>query len=407
MKVLIINWVYNWGSTGYILRDIKNSLRKSGHQVYTACGINKGGEEDDVFEFSSPKEMALYRRLMRIGWPKFKGSYNGYIKLTKYIKQVKPDIVHIHLLHCGCVDLYRLFEFLGKNNIKTVITHHAELYYTGSCSYSYECDGFITTQCKFCKNKQWSTSSYLFGNPHKLWKKMYKAFSFFNSTNSISTSVSPWVKNRLEKSVITNHIPCEVVMNGIDVNIFKPTLPSSGLNERIKNIQGKYVVYISARFDPLNKNDIKGGYYLVEVAKNMKDTIFLVVATECVNIISLPDNVLLWGKAKDQKELAILYSNAKATILTSKKETFSMICAESLSCGTPIVGFKAGGPETIALNKYCTFVEHGDIQSLSESLKETLSRDFDKNTISNEARNVYSKEVMANNYIEVYKKLLS
>lgn len=407
MKVVIVNWVYNWGSTGYILRDIKNSLENSGHQVYTACGINRGEKEKDVFEFSTSREMSFYRRLMRIGWPKFKGSYFGYKKLIRYINQKRPDIVHIHLLHCGCVDLYRLFEYLGKNKIKTVITHHAELYYTGSCNYSYECNGFMENQCLNCKSKFWATGSYLYRNPNRLWKKMHKAFSNFNPQNAISTSVSPWVKNRLEKSAITSHIPCEVVMNGIDVKIFKPTSPSLVLKERLNNILDNYVVYISAKFDPINKNDIKGGYYLVEVAKMLHDVNFVVVATENFNTESLPSNVILWGKAKDQKELAELYSNAKLTILTSKKETFSMICAESLCCGTPIVGFKSGGPETIALSNYSTFVDYGNIQSLSNCVKETISRTFDRKAISTEAINRYSKEEMTRNYIEVYEKMLS
>lgn len=407
MKVLIVNWVYNWGSTGYILRDIKNSLENNGHQVYTACGINRGEKQEGIFEFSNSREMSFYRRLMRIGWPKFKGSYWGYKKLVKYINQVKPDVVHVHLLHCGCIDLYRLFEYLGKHNIKTVITHHAELYYTGSCSYSYDCNGFIQTQCLNCENKLWATGSCLYRNPHKLWRKMYKAFSWFNPDNAISTSVSPWVKSRLEKSDITNHIPCEVVMNGIDVEIFKPTNPSLVLKERLKNSLNNYVVYISAKFDPINKDDIKGGYYLVEVAKVLTDVNFVVVATENINTESLPSNVILWGKAKDQNELAELYSNAKLTILTSKKETFSMICAESLCCGTPIVGFKSGGPETIALSNYSTFVDYGNIQLLANSVKDTLSKVFERNTISSESMNRYSKEVMTQNYVEVYKKILS
>ena len=37
------------------------------------------------------------------------------------------------------------------------------------------------------------------------------------------------------------------------------------------------------------------------------------------------------------------------TVLTSKRETYGMACAESLACGTPVVAFLAGGTESIAL----------------------------------------------------------
>jgi glycosyltransferase involved in cell wall biosynthesis len=42
-----------------------------------------------------------------------------------------------------------------------------------------------------------------------------------------------------------------------------------------------------------------------------------------------------------------------------------MIVAESLCCGTPVVGFKAGGPESIAIDDYCVFVQFLDSISCS------------------------------------------
>ncbi len=34
-----------------------------------------------------------------------------------------------------------------------------------------------------------------------------------------------------------------------------------------------------------------------------------------------------------------------------------MVTAESLCCGTPVVGFTAGGPESIAIDAFSNFVE--------------------------------------------------
>lgn len=70
------------------------------------------------------------------------------------------------------------------------------------------------------------------------------------------------------------------------------------------------------------------------------------------------------GKITDQELLAKYYSMADVTLLTSKKETFSMVTAESLCCGTPVVGFKAGAPEQIAIKEFSEFVEYGDLNSL-------------------------------------------
>ena len=99
---------------------------------------------------------------------------------------------------------------------------------------------------------------------------------------------------------------------------------------------------------------------------------------------------------------------AQMTILTSQKETFSMICAESLCCGTPIIGFKAGAPETIALPEYSYFYEFANIMALFIKVKEMLYTDsYDANQISEIAKETYSAKRMAKNYLSLYKELIN
>ena len=79
---------------------------------------------------------------------------------------------------------------------------------------------------------------------------------------------------------------------------------------------------------------------------------FVVVGPISKITSNLPKNIILLGSVTDSIKLAKLYSLANVSILTSKRETFSMVCAESLSCGTPVVGFEAGAPEQISLPNY-------------------------------------------------------
>lgn len=402
MKVLLVNWVYGWGSTGYIVRDIKNELIKQGHECKVAAAVNRGPEDENLFLFNNEKIRLLYWKMARLGWPMYHGSSLATRKLIRYIEKEKFDIVHLHVLNGMCLNLYSLLNYLGNNNIRTVITNHAEFYYTGSCGYAFDCMQFVDNQCYNCKNKNAATSSYAFSNPHANWVKMNNAFSCFNKENVKFTSVSPWVDSRMALSPILKEFSDVVVMNGVETTIFNYKKETLYYKEKpIKD----YLLFVSANFNPLNKSDIKGGYYLVELAKKMPSFTFIVVATNILNADSLPANMICWGKANGQDELAKLYSNAKLTILTSIRETFSMICAESMCCGTPVVGFKAGGPESISLPEYSKFVEFGKLDDLATAILKFANTHFDKELISTKSQSVYSKKCMTDGYIQVYKNL--
>ena len=118
----------------------------------------------------------------------------------------------------------------------------------------------------------------------------------------------------------------------------------------------------------------------------------------------MPDNVKLWGRAKTQEELAQLYSEADMTLLLSRRETFSMVTAESLCCGTPVVGFKAGGPESIAIPTASSFVEYGDIDALINQLRKETSQ-ISNNDFSEEAQSSYGSKSMSCEYMRVYRQL--
>lgn len=49
-----------------------------------------------------------------------------------------------------------------------------------------------------------------------------------------------------------------------------------------------------------------------------------------------------------------------------------MTCAEALCCGTPVVGFKCGAPETVFGEPEAKFVEYGDIAGVFKFVREIL-----------------------------------
>ena len=97
---------------------------------------------------------------------------------------------------------------------------------------------------------------------------------------------------------------------------------------------------------------------------------------------------------------------ASLTVITSQRETFSMPVAESLCCGTPVVGFQAGGPESIALAEYTRFVPYGDVAALYDVVLEFMSRPFDPVLIAKDSLEVYSEEKMYMSYERAYREMI-
>lgn len=407
MKLILINVVYNNGSTGKVVKDIHQSALSLGIDALAYYGRLNRIREKGVYKFCTEFEAAVQKIWNKAGGLMYGGSPFSTWRLISRIKKERPDIVHLHCINGYCVNIYKLLKFLAKNKIKTVVTNRAEFFYTGNCAYSLECNEFMKMPgCINCERSKDSTGSLFRKNSSKAWLKMYQAFQMFDKKNLIFTGVSPWVKTRLELSPITNKFISCAVENGLDTSIFKHRELPAYLKEKMPDNGQRNIIHVTAVFSD-SKDAFKGGDKIIDLAKQLPDLNFIVVATH-VNIKGvLPANITFIGRASSQEDLAALYSYADLTVITSKKETFSMIVAETLACGTPIVGFKAGGPETITIPEYSKFVEYGDMNALKEAIKEMLLRKFDKKEIVKEAFIKYDRNRMIKDYIRVYNELLS
>ena len=71
----------------------------------------------------------------------------------------------------------------------------------------------------------------------------------------------------------------------------------------------------------------------------------------------IPSNMITVGYVSSQDKLAEYYSMADLYVCTSLADTFPTTCLNALGCGTPLLGFKAGGVPYCASEPYGTFVE--------------------------------------------------
>lgn len=394
MKVLQINCVYGNGSTGKITSDLHHGLMANGIDSVVCYGRGKDISENRIYRTCTEKNAKINHTISKFTGVMYGGCSVSTRKLLSVIKDEQPDLVHLQCINGYFVSIYKLLNFLKKRNIPTVITLHAEFMYTGGCGYSLDCDKWKNNPgCGGCPIWKTETGSLFRDRTKTMWMKMRDSFGGFDNLTVVS--VSPWLMNRAKESPFLKQKRHRVIYNGLDTTVFHKY-------EYLKH-NHKIVFHASPYFND-DPNHVKGGYYVLELAKRMPEVQFVVAGAYSIHA-DVPPNIKLLGKVTNQSQLAEYYSNADITLLTSKRETFSMICAESLCCGTPVIGFKAGAPEQISLSDYSEFIEYGDMDKLEMIAKKWLDREK-SNQIEEEARARYSKEVMTNNYIKIYKGMM-
>lgn len=408
MKVLQVNVVYNNGSTGKITADIHTELLKNGIESVVCYGRGEKVNEPFVYKTCGELYAKLNNVFSRITGIMYAGCLFSTRKLINIIKREKPDIVHLQCINGYFVNIYKLVTWLKKNKINTILTLHAEFMYTGGCGHAFDCEqwrkqsGICCTDCPRWKKE---TKSIFFSRTSTMWKKMKKAFDGFDKDKLTIVSVSPWLMDRAKSSQLFRDYNHKVIYNGLDTSVFK-LYDTTEVKKKYNLTDEKIIFHATPSFSD-DPNNIKGGCYIIELAKRMiNDNVKIFVAGDYKKGMNLPKNIILLGRIKDQVELAKLYSMANVTVLTSKKETFSMVVAESLCCGTPVVGFKAGGPEQIAIKEYSQFVEYGDTELLEKHVKNFIDCFLNKKNICGASRNCYSKKTMCNNYLDIYKEIL-
>lgn len=400
MKILTINWTYKYGSTGKIILDIENELSNCNflHCVeYKTLDV-----AENVYVLTGWIACRVYNRMTKVKGLQYENGWWPTTKLIRKIERFRPDIVHIHCPNGHTLNLYRLLNFLKKSGIPTVITNHAEFFYTGNCPHAFECTQYLSG-CKQCDNYHTATNSLIWNRAPVAWNKMYGAFSNFERLEMVC--VSDWQAKRLQNSKICSGIKCSVIYNGVDTDTFKAGVYDRQRKERI-------VLFVTASFSD-DRKDPKGGKYVIELAKkleqNYPDIRFWVVGPDRTSGEMLPPNMKSLGEITDQKELAEIYAKADLTIIASKRETFGMACVESMCCGTPVVGFENGGTESIALKEYSRFVPYNDMQALENVIIEWVYKKMHLNIeqFCSIAQEKYSKRTMAQKYYELYRQMLS
>ncbi len=397
MKILLLDVCCKYTSTGRIVYDIYKVLNDGENEVAIGYGRGPLLDEKNIIRHAPKMEVYFHALMTRIT------GYTGYFspistkRLIKFIEEFKPDIVHLHEMHGYYVNILPLVDYLKKNDIKSVWTQHCEFMYTGKCGYAYDCIKW-ETECGNCPALKDYPKTYFFDRTKKMFLAKKKAFSNWDDVRIVTPS--PWLDERVSRSFLKNKKRF-VVFNGVDTSIFHyKEKEANELRDNLGLKNKKVILAVAPDFSDKRK----GGKFVLELANKMPDIMFAMVGDNVPE--NRNQNIINIGVVHNPHELAQYYSMADIFLLCSERETYSMTTVEALCCGTKVVGFKAGAPETIAIKKYSSFVEYADIEMLENEIRRVIClEDETKEHISQEAISVYSKERMVEEYFNIYKDL--
>lgn len=397
MRILQINCVYALGSTGKIVQDITNSCISRGDEVIVLYGRQGRDITPNVIKVSSEIEAKLHSLMSRLTGLDFGYSPLATKKVVKIIKTFNPDIVHLHCLNGHFINVFNLVEYLKQKSIPTVLTLHAEIMHTAGCEHAYECTKWIE-ECYDCNRIKGKLTHYFRDDARFAYKKMKRAFDAF--PNLVVVGVSDWLTNRAKQSSIFRDCNAQFITieNGLDLKSFAPIpFNENPLRNRFEGYS-PVILHVTPNFC----HPLKGGMFVLELAKLHPEWVFVIVGYNGEE--ELPSNVITIHHTQSKEELSWYYNIATLTLLTSKRETFSMVCAESLACGTPIVGFKAGGPESVFVGEFAKFVEFGNMTALDNAMKTMIRENHVVDTSMIHER--FTADRMADKYRILYKTIL-
>lgn len=363
-RILLIDVNCKNSSTGKIVYDLYQGIINDGRDAAICYGRGKKIKENQIFKFGIDGETILHAALARIT------GYNGYfsplstMRLIHFIKQYKPDLIHIHELHAYFVNIKTLIEFIKKEKIPLIWTFHCEYMYTGKCGHAYGCTKF-EDECGNCPAVKEYPASFYFDKTKQMLRMKKKLLENLDMT---IVTPSQWLADRVKLSFLKDK-KVKVIYNGVDTNKFYPRQEQS-MRKDLKIAEEKKIALFVA---PDVMSDRKGGKWILELACLMSDTelVFLLVGGGEIPEIH-DDNIIFIGEVRDEEILAEYYSLADIFLLCSEKETYSMTCAEALCCGTPVLGFKCGAPETIFSGENAVFTNYGDLKAMEAKLRKIL-----------------------------------
>ena len=321
----------------------------------------------------------------------------------------QADIMNLHWILGGFLSVKGISR-LAKLGKPIVWTLHDMWAFTGGCHVSGECEKYIDS-CGACPQLNSDRNNDI---TRKTWRGKKRVYRNLDLT---VVTPSRWLAECAKRSSLFSDFKVKVIPNGLNTDIFKPLdkLTARGILNLPEN---KKILLFGAVSAATFRR--KGLQYLKEAISKLekikafnKDELCLVIfgVSHSRDIRKIPFEVKFLGGLHDDFSLALSYSAADIFIIPSLQDNLPNTVMESLSCGTPVVGFNIGGmPDLIEHRKNGYLAEQKNPEDLAMGIKWIIVDDKRRKKISMNVREKalreYTLKIQAERYLDLYKALL-
>jgi glycosyltransferase involved in cell wall biosynthesis len=313
------------------------------------------------------------------------------------------DVVNLHWV----ADLfdYRTLPQLTAR-MPVVWTFHDMNAFTGGCHYSGKCTRYVD-RCGACP--QLITSSGDGDMTRKIFMRKREILSRVSPGRLTIVCPSRWLAEEVQRSTLFRPFKVRVIPNGIDLDDYRPIERSEARRMLGLPAGARIVLFVADQIE----DDRKGLRHLLQAFTAIRDIPGLLLVT-----LGRGDHELLphshsrhLGPLNDLDRLRAAYSAADVFAIPSLQDNLPNTILESMACGTPVVGFAAGGVgEAVIDGQTGLLAPTGDSTALAAALRRLLLDWPLQQALATEARlrveQHFTVRLQAQRYAALYREIL-
>lgn len=416
MRILHLSTNDMSGGAARAAYRLHTGLRRAGIDS-TFLVVNRQGDDPSVRAL--PVAAGLTRFQQRLRGRIIRDQFQAYTKTrpkgfeqftddrsrygAEVVRAMPPaDVVNLHWV-AGMLDYHSFFSTVPRRT--PVVWRLSDMNaFTGGCHYDAECGRYLAA-CGSCPQLGSHTANDL---SYQVWRRKRAAFDQVPPGRLHIVALNNWIADEVRRSSLLAGVPVTRIPNGLDTATFAPQDRAAARHALGLPQDAKVLLFVAQALT----NRRKGFRLLAEALAGMTDVpgLHLVSLGKSGGEIDRRIPHLNLGSLSNDRLIATVYSAADLFVIPSLQDNMPSTALESIACGTPVVGFDAGGiaemvrPEITGL-----LAPKGDVAALRAAILALLADEPRRQAMGEHCRRIaldeYRQEIQAQRYIDLYRSL--